>query len=488
MTISKSVFINNEWQDGEGAVFEVFNPATLEVIAEFAEANNKQVDDAYNAARIAFTSWSKTTREARIAILENYAKALDKRRDEIAECISRDTGKTIWETKGEATSMIGKVAVSIRAYHERTGQFSKPTAFGSLELNHKPYGVMAVMGPFNFPGHLPNGHIAPALLAGNTIVFKPSELAPMVSLIMADALAEAGVPDGVVNIVNGGRETGAAVLASKELNGVLFTGSANTGTYIHKLFGGRPDIILALEMGGNNPLIAWDSLDIDAAADIILHSSFITSGQRCSCARRVILPDNDFARDVINAVVGKCNKMIIGKYDDNPQPFIGPLISPQMVQNVLKFQAHLLDAGGKSIIEAQTQAKGKAFVNPAIIDMTGTGFSGDDELFAPFVQLYRVKNFDEAIDLANKTKFGLSAGLISENPENWLKVVENVRAGIINHNRPTTGASGETPFGGPGLSGNGRPGAYYAADYCAYPIAGQCADKVLPINNAIGFV
>lgn len=484
--MSKSVLINNIWSDGQGAAVSIINPATSQEIANFNAATENQVNDAVKSARVAFKTWSQKTRAERIAIVENYGKELEKRRDEIALCLANDTGKPLWETKGEAAAMIGKIGISIRGYNDRTGEIQKDTAFGHLAMTHKAYGVMAVLGPFNFPGHLPNGHIVPALLAGNTIVFKPSELAPMVSFIMAEAFIAAGLPEGVLNIVNGARDTGAALLGAEGIDGVLFTGSATTGTYIHKLFGGRPEVILALEMGGNNPLIIWDAGDIDAAADVIIHSSFITSGQRCTCARRIILPDTDFADTVLEKVKEKCEKMRVGKFDDAAEPFIGPVISAQMAQNVLKFQDNLKSLGGKPIIEAEILAIGDAFVKPGLIDMTDAKPSDDEELFAPFAQVFRVKTLDDAITLANKTRFGLSAGLVSEDENIWEMVVNHVRAGLINWNRPTTGASSELPFGGPGLSGNGRPSAFYAADYCAYPLAQQNANKVCPIP-ATGF-
>lgn len=478
--MSKSVFINNNWSNGDGAGFSSINPANGEGVYEANAASVQQVNAAFDAAHIAFNSWSQTTRTQRIDIISKYAECLKSRVDEIALAIAKDTGKPMWECKTEAATMVGKIALSIRAYDERTGEFEKPTPFGSLALTHAPYGVMAALGPFNFPGHLPNGHIVPALLAGNTIVFKPSELAPSVSVFMADAFAEAGLPEGCVNVVNGGRDTGAAVLGGS-LNGVLFTGSAGTGCYIHKMFGGRPDIVLALEMGGNNPLIIWEPCAIDAAVDMIIHSSFITTGQRCSCARRIILPDGKFGDEIIGALVAKMQKIRIGAFDDENEPFMGPIINAQMAQNVIKFEAELISKGGKPIVAAKILDRGPAFVTPALIDMSEAQ-SHDDELFAPFAQIFRVSDFEEALKIANQTRFGLSSGLVCDDMEYWHKALKGMRAGLINHNRPTTGASGELPFGGPGLSGNGRPSAYYAADYCAYPVAQQNAEiaKTLP--------
>jgi len=234
-------------------------------------------------------------------------------------------GKALWDSKGEAAAMQGKIAVSIKAQIERAGGRSGDTVFGSAHLTHRPHGVMAVFGPFNFPGHLPNGHIVPALLAGNTCVFKPSELAPAVAELMVECFEAAGLPPGVVNVVHGGRQTGAALLEA-DINGVLFTGSASTGTAFHRHFAGRPDVILALEMGGNNPLIIWDPADIDAAADIAAQSAFLTTGQRCSCARRIFLPEGQFGDEVVEALVERARGIRIGAWNEE-DVFMGPLVS-----------------------------------------------------------------------------------------------------------------------------------------------------------------
>jgi succinylglutamic semialdehyde dehydrogenase len=334
-----------------------------------------------------------------------------------------------------------------------------------------------VFGPFNFPGHLPNGHIVPALIAGNTIVFKPSELAPGVAALMVQAWEEAGLPAGVLNLVQGGRDTGAALLGAEGLAGVLFTGSAATGAYIHKLFAGRPDVMLALEMGGNNPLIVWPSADPGAAANLIAHSSFITTGQRCSCARRLIVPADRFGDDVIDALSSLARSIKTGRWTDTPEPFMGPLVRAQAAAHSAAFEADLVKRGGKAI--AQLMPEG-AFVRPAIVDMS-EGESPDEEAFAPLLQVFRVRSFEEALARANATRFGLSAGLITEDAALWERARLELRAGVLNWNRPTTGASGAMPFGGPGLSGSLRPSAYYAADYVAYPVATQLAPKVAPI-------
>lgn len=469
--MSDAVWIDGAWRSGNGPEFRNHCPATGDVVWESASANADDVSAAVASARRAFHDWSRMPQSERTAILEAYAEEIGKRTDAIAETISRDMGKALWESRAEAATMKAKVAVSITAQVERAGGKVQEAAFGSVHLTHRAHGVMAVYGPFNFPGHLPNGHIVPALLAGNTCVFKPSELAPGVAAIMAEAFAAAGLPPGVLNIVHGGRETGGALL-NADINGLLFTGSANTGVFFHKHFAGRPEVILALEMGGNNPLIIWDPADVEAAADIAAQSAFLTTGQRCSCARRVILPKGAFGDAVVDAIVARAKGLKIGAWNEDGI-FMGPLVSEQAAANATEFQAMISKKGGRSLRRLKRMDRGGGFVTAGVIDVTDASDIPDEELFGPLMQVIRVSDFDQALQRANDTRYGLSGGLVSDDDALWIKAHTEMRAGILNRNRPTAGASGAMPFGGPGLSGNFRPGAYYAADYCAWPQASQ---------------
>lgn len=478
------VWIDGKWQAGRGEAFESICPASGEAVWSGRAADASQVGAAVERARIAFQDWSRRPQHDRTGILEAYGEAVKGRSGAIAEAISRDMGKALWDAKGEAGAMAGKIAVSIAAQVERAGSKALDAGFGSMHLTHRPHGVMAVFGPFNFPGHLPNGHIVPALLAGNTCVFKPSELAPSVAAIMAECFAEAGLPDGCINIVQGGRDTGAALI-EQEINGLLFTGSAKTGCFFHKHFGGRPEVILALEMGGNNPLIVWDPADMEAAADIAAQSAFLTTGQRCSCARRVILPEGGFGDAVVEAIIARAEGLTIGAWDDEGI-FMGPLVSAGAAEAAIDFQAMLQEKGARPLLALERLERGHGFVSPGVIDVTGARDVPDEELFGPLMQVIRVKSFSEAIARANDTRYGLSGGLVCDDDARWLTAREEMRAGILNRNRPTAGASGAMPFGGPGLSGNYRPGAYYAADYCAWPQASQVADHAMRLS-AEGF-
>ncbi len=472
--MSNGVFMGGTWQSADGPELVSINPANGQVVWQGGEASDAQVDRACQSARKAFGPWAETGFEARRDIVLRFRDIALAAKDKLAELIARETGKVLWDAGGEAGAVAGKIDISLKSYLERTGVSSTATGFGRADLQHRPHGVMAVLGPYNFPAHLPNGQIIPALIAGNTVVFKPSEQCPAVGEFLTSLYEQAGFPPGVINMVQGGRSTGAALLDHSELDGVLFTGAARTGAFIHKKFGGRPEIVLALELGGNNPLLVWDVADSAAVANVIVQSAFITSGQRCTCARRILLPTGKVGDMILDAVVDMTRTMKIGAWDDPDEAFMGPLVSSAIAAHVHKRAGEL---GGQAIVQARIMQRGPAFIRPGIIEVTGVPVP-DEEIFGPVMQIIRVPSLEAGIAEANHTRFGLSAGLISDNPENWDIFKRKIRAGVVNFNRPTTGAAGFLPFGGPGASGNHNPGAYYAADFCAWPMASQIADRV----------
>ena len=464
--------------------FKSIDPANGETVWEGAAASPAEVQAATSRARAAFPDWADRPRQDRIDAVKRYQAVLKARAPAMAEAISRETGKALWETTAELGAMAGKVDISIRAYDERTGERTTETGFGHATLRHRPHGVAAVLGPFNFPGHLPNGHIVPALLAGDTVVFKPSEETPLIGQLMAEAFAEADLPDGVVNVVQGGRDTGAALLDSG-IDALMFTGSGAAGAHFRRKFADDPHVILALELGGNNPLVVWDAADAEAVAGIVVQSAFVTTGQRCSCARRLIVPEGPQGDAIVAAVDAMVDRLILAPWNSTPEPYAGPLISVKAAEAALKALQDRIDMGAK-VIRASGPVGNLpgAFVRPAIIDVTGVDVP-DEEMFAPFLSVTRVSSFDAAIAEANATRYGLSAGLVSDDPAHWDRFIRRIRAGVVNFNRPTTGAAGDMPFGGLGASGNHRPSAYYAADYCAYPVASFEAGAIKNIESEI---
>ena len=479
-------FINGQWLAGQGEEFTSLNPAKNEVIWQGNSATSEQVDVAVNSARKAFETWSQKSLEERIALSERFAELLGENKEALATTIAMETGKPLWETRTEVGAMIGKIAISIKAYNERTGTVENPMPGAKAYIRHKPHGVVAVFGPYNFPGHLPNGHIVPALIAGNTIVFKPSELTPLTAQVTLKLWQEAGLPEGVINLVQGEVVTGKALANHGQIDGLFFTGSSTTGKLLHEQFGGQPGKILALEMGGNNPLIVKDISDLDAAVHDIIQSAFISTGQRCTCARRLFIQAGEQGDALINKLVESTKAIKIGYFDDEDQPFIGSMISERAALGLVKAQEDLIALGAKSLLALTHKEAGTGFVTPGIIDVTDVNMP-DEEHFGPLLKIYRYTDFDAAINEGNNTSFGLSAGLLADSADDYDHFFKRIRAGIVNWNKPITGASSAAPFGGIGDSGNHRASAYYAADYCAFPVASVEAEKMtLPENLSPG--
>ena len=482
-------FINGEWCDGKGAMFDSHNPADGQMIWTGAAADSSDVDAAVSAAQSAFSAWRRLGVEKRLAVIKQFVELLKENSDSLAEIIARETGKVLWDAKGEVAAMIGKAAISEQAYHERTGVVDQTLGGIQARLVHNPLGVMAVFGPYNFPCHLPNGHIIPALIAGNTVVFKPSELTPLCAEFTLDLWQRAGLPAGVINLIPGGKDTGIALSQHPGLAGILFTGSAETGKAIHRQLAGQPEKMLALEMGGNNPLIVASAQSIDAAVQTTIQSAFVSSGQRCTCARRLIVPRGAWGDTFLAELVKVVPQLNVGAWDAQPAPFMGPLIAEGPVQAVINGQRAWCEAGGELLVEAVRLNAGACYVSPGIVDVSNIWRTlPDKEIFGPLLQVIRVADMDEAIAVANATQFGLSAGLISDSRQQFDVFLENIVAGVVNWNRPLTGASGAMPFGGPGASGNLRPSAYYAADYCAYPVASMYSEACTEDDNFARFL
>jgi succinylglutamic semialdehyde dehydrogenase len=441
------------------------------------QGEDADVDGAVAAARAAQPAWARAALAERIAVVQRYADIVKACAEEFAAIIARETGKPLWEARTEVGSVAAKVGISITAQAERAGERHGEAGGIRQALRHKPHGVLAVLGPYNFPAHLPNGHIVPALLAGNAVVFKPSELTPAAGAFMAALWQEAGLPAGVLSLAQGRADTGRALAAHPELDGLLFTGSSNTGLALHQAFAARPDRILAIETGGNNPLIAWDIApgDLEQAAAVVIQSAFISAGQRCTCARRLIVGPGSEA--LIAAVAALADRLIAGGPFDDPVPFMGPVVDLHAATRVEQAWQALVALGGKVIRPLVRLREGTPLLGPAMIDMTGL-VAPDEEIFGPVLQIIRVADFDAAIAAANATRFGLAASLLGGDAALYERFWSESRAGVVNWNRPTTGASSAAPFGGVGVSGNHRPSAYYAADYCAWPVASLESDVI----------
>lgn len=452
-----------------------FEPATGEELWRGTVSN---VDDEVAIARGAWPEWAAKAVTFRTETLRRFADRVKAEGEVLADLIARETGKPLWEARTEVESVVAKVDVSVKSYGERTPNRRIEGAMGLRNaVRHKPHGALAVLGPYNFPAHLPNGHIVPALIAGNSVLFKPSEKTPAVGAKLVELFHSAGVPQEVLRLIVGGPDTGKALAGHQSIDGLLFTGSARTGLALNRQFADQPGKMLALEMGGNNPIVVWDTADIRTAAIIVVQSAFLSAGQRCSNARRLIVRDT-LADALLEEVKALTNRLIVDHPHADPAPYMGPVIDNEAADGLTESFLILMSNGGQVIRHMTRPVAGRPFLTPGIIEVTSMPERPDIELFGPLLQVVRVETFEAAIAEANNTAFGLSASLVGGTPQLYDQFWANARAGVINWNRPTNGASSAAPFGGIGLSGNHRPSAFYAADYCAYPVASAESDAL----------
>lgn len=477
---SKGNYINGQWTQGNGAPFISLNPAYNTPLWSGHEASLEDCEKAISAARTAFEGWSSKSQEEREIYLQRYKTALQTHREELALKISQENGKPLWEARTELDAMLLKVDLSIQAQKERCPNKHQAKGNQAVFTRHKPHGVVVVLGPFNFPAHISNGHIVPALLAGNTIIFKPSEETPGVAELMVHIWESTKLPPGVLNLVQGGPFAGRTLTFHPDIDGIFFTGSSQTGFFLQEANLKAPHKILALEMGGNNPLVIGHIKEIDAAVYQTILSSYLTSGQRCTCARRLILCETKHSHEFLKRLLERIKNIRIGPYDSSPEPFMGPLINPKAAQKAKDAERALVELGAKALVPLQQpKTLSPAFLTPGILDCTEIADKlPDEEVFGPLLKLIRVKTLEDAVKAANKTAYGLSAGIFSNDKKEYEYFYRKTRAGIINWNVQLTGASSAAPFGGIGKSGNHRPSAFYAADYCNYPVASTEAEQL----------
>jgi succinylglutamic semialdehyde dehydrogenase len=487
MSERNSLFTNNVWENGNGSVFQSVNPANGKLLWQGRSCTPLNVAEAIKNANKAFEGWSGLSVDERSLFLDTFKKIILDRQNELAELISKENGKPLWDSHNEVSSIINKVSISLESYGQRCAGIIHQLPSAKSITRHRPHGAVGILGPYNFPGHTPSGHIIPALLAGNTVVFKPSELTPLVGEYLANCWLETGLPAGVFNLIQGGRETGQALVENKNIKGIFFTGSYPTGRKISEYFGPFPEKILALEMGGNNPLIIEDIQDPTAAAYLTIQSAYLSAGQRCTCARRLIVIKNPSNEIMLAKLMEMAKQIRVGGYEEKPEPFMGPVISDQRSLGLLMAQDHLIQLGGKALIEMKHLKPGTGLLSPGLMDVTDITDLPDEEYFGPFLQLIWVNNLEEAVQKANQTMYGLTAGLFSSHSDSYGYFYNHIQAGLISWNMPITGANSSAPFGGIKCSGNHRPSAYYAADYCAYPVASmESSDLKLPLQLAPG--
>ena len=478
----KGSYVDGAFQvpkDAEGAIRDVNPGDPDDVVAEFPWRADT-LDAAVDAAKRAFPAWRDTPFEKRAELLRRYADAVTRNAERIAQCISREMGKVLWEARGEAKAMAGKVAITLEDGMRLVDDVQPEGVKG--RVRYLPRGVLAVIGPFNFPGHLPNGHIVPALATGNTVVFKPASHTPGVAQIMAECFDEAGFPPGVFNVVVVPGRHGDRLVGHPDVDGVLFTGSTEVGMHIEKVTLDQPGKITALEMGGKNPAIVLDDAPFDQSLYEVLTGAYLTSGQRCTATSRVIC-QRGIADEFAERLAAATRKLGLGpQYGEGV--FMGPLVDARAADDFDAWQRTAREEGAEELVAGGRQqdppVAGGAYVRPSVHRVAKVDAESRyqrEELFAPDTCIYTVDAIDEAIALAEDTVYGLACSIFSQSENAYLEVVKRVRAGVINWNRSTVGANSRLPFGGMKASGNGHPAGLFSTLYCTYPVASLEEDK-----------
>ena len=468
-------FIDGEWvpcDEPDGEITRENPSRTNETVFE-APWCVSSVEEAVKSARMALPEWDRLGAEGRRPYLEKLADTFEKCQDEIARQIAREVGKPLWEARGEAGALSSKIEI-MKDEGMKYVQSVSPEGLEGGSFRYRPLGVLGVLGPFNFPLHLPNGHIVPALMTGNTVVVKPSEIAPGCMQLYFECIEAAGLPDGVINLVQGPGEVGAAVAGSEGINGVLFTGSWETGMRVKEATSRHYWKQLALEMGGKNTSIVLDDADIEQAVHQIAYASYMTTGQRCSATSRVVVR-KEVAVEFIEAFKAITERVTTGDALDE-EAFMGPLATKSAYDAFLEAQDD--DEGSRLdvVVEggsARDDLDGY-YVKPAVwlaSEVNATGSHQGRELFGPDVVIYVVDSDKAAAHVANATEFGLAMSVFTGDRERFDELGYDLKAGILNMNRSTCGASSRLPFGGVKKSGNGRASALLAAQYCTYPQA-----------------
>ena len=470
----RGVYIDGGWRPVEesAASFDTENPHNGEKVLKVHPADPAQVGEAVQAAHRAFPTWRALGHEGRKEILLRFKDALKKRREDIALAISSEMGKLYSEGLVEADSCVGKIDITLGEAYERVSDVHPAGLTGGF-WTYRPHGVMAVVGPYNFPIHLANGHIIAALMTGNTVVFKPSSVTPWVGQVYTEALHEAGFPPGVFNLLPMTRAAGDALVSHPLVRGILFTGSWAVGLHFKKLTLEDPHKILALEMGGKNSVIVADDAHLEQTISELLTGAYLTTGQRCTGTARVIITPKHYDKLEEALALGAEGIQSGDPFADGT--FMGPLASRGAFKTFAKDLeiAEAANSGLMSLV-GYKQAGGVCGVGACLHRVDR--YEPDhpylrEEVFGPALTIEKVTDLDQAFARAQDNDYGLAFSIFTESEATFRRALDEVPSGIVNWNRATNGASGRLPFGGTGKSGNHRPAALFAPEYCAYPVA-----------------
>jgi succinylglutamic semialdehyde dehydrogenase len=478
----KGNYINGEWleikENSADGLIQRQCPAETDLILWKLPLSYSDVDRALEAAQMGFKIWKKTPLQERIDRLQAFKQAVAKRKDLIAEAIAWEMGKPLWEAKTEAAALMAKVDVTINDSLPRIQNKTYKNILGDADghVFYKPLGPCSVIGPFNFPCHLANGQIVNALIAGNSIIFKPSEKTAYSGQLLIECFAEANFPKGVINLIQGDGEVARRLVKDKSIRGVFFTGSQEVGLKILKETYADVGKLVALELGGKNFSVLMDDINIQDTMLELIKACFLTTGQRC-ISTAIVPIHRKIAEPFIEQFHQLSKKIIV----DHPvkyvqEPFMGPLVDNKALESYLLFMGMAKREGITEIMRGkQIERKYKGhYVSPSIHfceKFTKDSHFLESEIFGPNVTFVPFDTLEEAIKISNSTAYGLAFSIFSNNKSNYDYCVENMDCGQVNWNRSTVGASSKLPFGGVKQSGNYRPAAVAMIDSCVYQMA-----------------
>jgi aldehyde dehydrogenase (NAD+) len=464
MTVATSTYqnlIGGQWVDSSGSdIFEVHDPANGELLAVFPESTPADVDRAVAAARAAFEKWRLTPAPHRGEILYKAGEIMVARKEELAREMTREMGKVVAETRGDVQEAIDMLYYMGGEGRRLTGEVVPSELPDKWAMSTRiPIGVVGAITPWNFPIAIPSWKIAPALICGNTVVLKPAEDTPLLSLRLAEILIEAGLPAGVLNIVFGkGEVVGDAIVRHPDVDVISFTGSSQTGRIITE--NAAPALKrVSLELGGKNVIIVNEDADIDLAVEGIVWSAFGTSGQRCTAASRVVAHEKVYD-ELLKKVVARAEKLRLGHgLDDGTD--VGPVINQEQLDKIISYRKIGEDDGATLMCGGERATDGDLangyFYKPTVwADVEPTARIAQEEIFGPVTAFIKAKSYDHAIEIANGVQYGLSSSIYTADVNLAFKAMRDLYTGITYINAGTIGAEIQLPFGGTRQTGNGH--------------------------------
>jgi succinylglutamic semialdehyde dehydrogenase len=452
------------------AALRSVSPADLDDLVGEFPVSVQHACEAIGAAHAALPAWRRLAASERAGHLRAFAERVKARRDELAVAIARSIGKPLWEARTEVDAVVAKVDITLGPGLEAIAPKELPA--DKAAVRHRPVGVLVVLGPFNFPAHLPNGHFVPALATGNTVVFKPSERAPEVGEILAECMHEAGLPPGVFNVVQGDGRLAAALVEDGRVDGVCFTGSTGVGQRILEASAKYPGRMIALELGGSNAAIVTADADLRHAAREIAFSAFVTAGQRCTATSRVYV--EHAALEGLTAELERLARGLRVGYPGEPDVFLGPIIDEAARTRALARVPAFERTHEVRVAPVAVEVEGVrgAYLSPGLfVARARTVAMTAEEFFAPLLLVQGVDGDEVAVAHANASPYGLAAGVFCATEERFERIAAELEVGICNWNRGTVGSSSRLPFGGVKASGNHRPAGLASTLYCVDAVA-----------------